>query len=612
MSELIAIKTPDLGDFPEVPVIEIYVKVGDTIAVDEPLLAVESDKATMEIPANQAGVIQEILVSIGEAVSHGQVLMMLAPTGDTPDHSEQTAPVAPATTKTKTDSDTNSNSNRDTATPSTPPPTLPQTDTYAPALSGRAESATHAPLVVIGGGPGGYSAAFRAADLGLSVTLIERYATLGGVCLNVGCIPSKALLHVAKVITDAREAVDIGVQFGRENIDVAKILSWKNGIVQQLTTGLRGLAKKRKVRVLRGVATFTTANELEIQTDEGIQTLSFDQAIIAAGSQPATIPPFPTADPRIIDSTAALAPTAIPKKLLVVGGGVIGLEMATVYHALGSKISIVEMLDGLMAGADADLVRPLHKRLQTQYDQIWTQTRVTKSSLQKNGIRVHFDGADAPDSAVFDQVLVAVGRVPNGHQLAAARAGVGVDTSGFIAVDLQQRTNIPHIFAVGDIVGQPMLAHKAVHQAKVAAEVAAGMKSGFDARVIPNVAYTDPEVAWAGLTEIEAKAQGVAYGKGVFPWAASGRSLAQGRNDGSTKLLFDPKTERIIGAGVVGGNAGDLIAEAVVAIEMNATAEDLALSIHPHPTLAETLGFAAEMFSGTITDLYAPKRPARG
>ena len=466
----------------------------------------------------------------------------------------------------------------------------------------------HAQLVVLGSGPGGYTAAFRAADLGLQVILIERYSCLGGVCLNVGCIPSKALLHVAKAISDASEVSEIGLTYPPPEIDLQQTLKWKNGIVRQLTRGLAGLAGKRKVTIVQGTGKFTGPNRIEVESEGKTESISFDQAIIAVGSKATEIPGFPVGDERVMDSTGALELNDIPQKLLVIGGGIIGLEMATVYHSLGSRISIVEMMDGLIAGADVDLVRPLMKRIREQYEHIWLNTRVTRMDPLENGVKVHFAGKDAPENRIFDRVLVAVGRAPNGNLINSEQSGVVVDKQGFIEVDSQQRTSVPHIFAIGDVVGQPMLAHKAVHEGKVAAEVAAGMKSGFDARVIPNVAYTDPEIAWVGITESEAKAKGLEYGKGVFPWAANGRSLSQGRNEGLTKLLFDKTTERIIGAGITGSNASDLIAEAVLAIEMNADARDIGLSIHPHPTLAETLGFAAEAFEGTITDLYMPRK----
>ena len=467
-----------------------------------------------------------------------------------------------------------------------------------------------AQLAVLGAGPGGYTAAFRAADLGMKVVLIERYAALGGVCLNVGCIPSKALLHVAGVITESAQSVEVGIRFGQPVVDLAQTRNWKTGIVSQLTGGLAGLAKKRKVEVIRGSGRFTSPHNIAVTHDGVSKTVRFEQAIIAAGSTSVQIPDFPHDDARVMDSTDALQLDDIPNQLLIVGGGIIGLEMATVYHALGSKISVVEMIDSLMAGADPDLVRPLFKRISKQYENIWLNTRVSKMKAMKNGIRVDFAGDKAPQQMTFDKVLVCVGRTPNGGRVGGEAAGVEISERGFIQVDERQRTNVPHIFAIGDVVGEPMLAHKAVHEGKVAAEVAAGMKSGFDARVIPSVAYTDPEVAWVGVTESEAKRQGLNYGKGVFPWAASGRALSQHAAGGVTKLLFDNETERIIGAGITGRHAGDLICEAALAIEMNADAEDIGLTIHAHPTLAETLGFAAEVFAGVITDLYLPKKGA--
>lgn len=471
-------------------------------------------------------------------------------------------------------------------------------------------------LAVFGAGPGGYTAAFRAADLGLKVALIERYPNLGGVCLNVGCIPSKALLHVASVITESIHAKDIGVHFDKPKIDLNQVRDWKSGIVKQLTQGLAGLAKKRKVEVIHGVGQFASPNSIEVRDNDSnsVANVKFKHAVIAAGSRPISVPiemnGFAKDDARLLDSTSALLLEDVPKNLLVVGGGIIGLEMASVYHALGSKVSVVEMFSSLMAGADADLIRPLMKRISAQYENIWTDTQVTKMEASKSDVEVSFDGPKAPKKMSFDKVLVCVGRTPNGKHINGEAAGVTVTERGFIEVDNQQRTNVNHIFAIGDIVGQPMLAHKAAHQGKVAAEVAAGMKSGFDARVIPSVAYTDPEVAWVGLTETEAKEKGIEYEKGIFPWAASGRALSQARPDGVTKLLFD-SDERLIGAGITGISAGDLIAEATLAIEMNADAEDIGLTIHAHPTVAETIGFAAESFSGVITDLYVPKRKAK-
>ena len=463
-------------------------------------------------------------------------------------------------------------------------------------------------LVVVGAGPGGYSAAFRAADLGLKVVLVERDATLGGVCLNVGCIPSKALLHAAKVIAEARDMAAHGVHFGPPRIALDQLRGWKSKIVGQLTKGLEGLAKQRKVEVVRGVGSFVSPNILEVRGAAGVTTIEFTQAIIAVGSEPVQLPGFPVGDPRVIDSTGALALADVPPRLLVIGGGIIGLEMATVYMELGARVTVVELTADLMPGTDRDLVKPLEKRLRAGLEAILTATRVAKVEAGDDGLTVHFEGAGAPATALYDRVLVAVGRRSNGDRVGAERAGVAVDARGFIAVDRQLRTNVPHIFAIGDVVGQPMLAHKAMHEGKVAAEVAAGHKAGFDAQVIPSVAYTDPEIAWVGVTETDAKARGVKVEKGVFPWAASGRALALGRSEGMTKLLFDGDTGRVIGAGIVGPNAGDLIAEVALAIEMGCDAEDISLTIHPHPTLSETVALAAEMFSGTITDLYLPKK----
>ncbi len=463
-------------------------------------------------------------------------------------------------------------------------------------------------LVVLGSGPGGYSAAFRAADLGLSVALVERHATLGGVCLNVGCIPSKALLHAAKVVSEAREMAEHGIRFGAPEIDLDRLRGWKGKVVGQLTKGLEGLARQRKVTVVHGEGRFVSANGIEVSGDDGTQTLEFAHAIIAAGSEPVRLPGIPYEDPRVIDSTGALELAAIPERMLVVGGGIIGLEMATVYMELGSRVSVVELTDDLMFGADRDLVKPLEKRLRKGLEAVYTGTRVSRVEATEAALVAHFEGESAPANAAYDRVLVAVGRAPNGARIGADAAGVQVDERGFIAVDRQMRTNVAHIFAIGDIVGQPMLAHKAVHEGKVAAEVAAGHKAAFDAQVIPSVAYTDPEVAWVGMSETRAREEGVAVEKAVFPWAASGRSLALGRSEGQTKLLFDPESGRVIGAGIVGTNAGDLIAEVALAIEMGCDAEDIGLTIHPHPTLSETVAMAAEAYSGTITDLYMPKK----
>ncbi len=588
MSSIQEIKVPDIGDFKGVEIIEILVSPGDSISPEDPLISLESDKATMEVPSPASGKVVEIKVKVGDKVSEGDLILTLEAAGEAagdaaaPEPPKQQEKAEPA--------------------PAAPPPAA------QPSAQPAAKGDIHAEVVVLGSGPGGYSAAFRAADLGKKTVLVERYETLGGVCLNVGCIPSKALLHAAKVIAETREMAEHGIVFGELSIDVAKLADWKNSVVGKLTKGLSGLAKQRKVEVVTGVGAFISPNQLAVETASGRKVVSFDHAIIAAGSQAARIPGFPHDDPRVIDSTGALEMDGIPKRLLVVGGGIIGLEMADVYAALGAKITVVELLDGLMPGADRDLVRPYQKFVEKAFENIFLSTKVTGMTAEKDGIRVTFEGKNAPAEDVFDKVLVAVGRSPNGKKIGAENAGVAVDDRGFIAVDKQQRTNVPHIFAIGDIVGQPMLAHKSVHEGKVAAEVAAGLKSSFDAKVIPSVAYTDPEVAWVGLTEIEAKAKKIKYGKGVFPWAASGRSLALSRDEGMTKLLFDEETDLLIGAGIVGPNAGDLIAEAALAIEMGCDSTDIGLTIHPHPTLSETIGFAAEAFEGTITDLYMPKK----
>ena len=466
----------------------------------------------------------------------------------------------------------------------------------------------HTEVLVLGAGPGGYTAAFRAADLGKQVVLVERHVSLGGVCLNVGCIPSKALLHVAKVINEAEDAAQHGVTFAKPQIDIDQIRSWKDSVVTRLTAGLKHLAKQRKVQVVQGEAKFATPNSLIVTSADGDKTISFDYAIIAAGSSVARIPGLPYDDPRIIDSTGALQLRDVPQRMLIVGGGIIGLEMATVYDALGSRISVVELADGLIPGADRDLVKPLHKRIEKRYEAIYLKTKVSKIDAQPGGLRVTFEGEQAPEPQLYDRVLMAVGRHPNGRDIGAEAAGVTVNERGFIPVDKQMRSNMPHIFAIGDIAGEPMLAHKAVHEGKVAAEVIAGHKSFFEPLTIPSVAYTDPEIAWMGLTETQAKAQGIEYEKASFPWAASGRALSIGREEGATKLLLDPQTRRILGAGIVGANAGELIAEAVLALEMGADMEDIGLTIHPHPTLSETLGFAAELAEGSITDLLPPRK----
>jgi len=566
----IEVKVPDIGDFKDVPVITVFVKPGDTIKKDAPLVELESDKATMEVPSPAAGKVASVAVKEGDRVGEGTLILTLEGAG------AAAAPAAPA------------------AAPAPRP---------APAGGD-----LHGEVVVLGSGPGGYTAAFRAADLGKKVVLIERSPTLGGVCLNVGCIPSKALLHAAKVISEAEEMGHFGVKFAAPEVDVDGLRGWKESVVKKLTGGLSGLAKARKVTVVEGVGTFAGPNAIRVEGKDGAKTVTFDQCIIAAGSEPVTLPFIPHDDPRVIDSTGALELGGIPKRLLVIGGGIIGLEMATVYDALGSKVTIVEFMDQIIPGADADIVKPLHKRIEKAYEAIHLKSKVTAVKALDTGLEVTMEGPNGGFSDVFDRVLVAVGRRPNGKLVGADKAGVTVDERGFIPVDRQQRTNVPHIFAIGDVVGQPMLAHKAVHEGKVAAEVCAGQNRTFDALVIPSVAYTDPEVAWVGLTETQAKEQGVKVGKGVFPWAASGRSLSLGRDEGITKVLFDEANDRVVGASIVGPNAGDLIAEVALAIEMGADATDIGLTIHPHPTLSETINFAAEMFEGTITDLIPPKK----
>ena len=588
----VEVRVPDIGDFDTVDVIDVHVKPGDTLAAEDPLITLETDKASMDVPAPQAGKVVSVALKTGAKVKAGDLILTLAPSeaGAAPRASAE----APAPTLAARG-------------PAQSPPTRASAPTAA-ASTVAAKPSAGPRLVVIGAGPGGYTAAFRAADLGLEVTLVERWPTLGGVCLNVGCIPSKALLHAARVLEEAREMGAHGLSFGKPKIDTLKLRNWKDGVVRQLTGGLDTLAKQRKVRVVRGTALFASAHRLEIDRDRARETLDFDQCIIAAGSEPSVLPGVPS-DPRIIDSTGALELAELPQRMLVIGGGIIGLEMATVYDALGAKVSVVELTKTLLPGCDRDLVRPLEKRIASRYEAIMLGTRVARMEPGAAGITVHFEGDNAPPRPqVYGRVLVAVGRSANGKRIAAERAGVEVSERGLIAVDKQMRTNVPHIFAIGDIVGQPMLAHKATHEGKVAAEVAAGQKSFFDARVVPAVAYTDPEVAWVGLTEDDAKARGVAYEKGAFPWVASARSLTLGRSDGLTKLLFDKATHRLLGAGLVGTNAGDLIAEAALAIEMGCDAEDVALTVHPHPTLSETLAFAAEAALGTITDLYVPKR----
>jgi dihydrolipoamide dehydrogenase len=680
------IRIPDIGDFKDVPIIEIFVKPGDSVKVDDPLVALESDKATMEVPSPQAGTVKEISVETGDKVSEGTLILVLegmsapaVPPKTTVSGAGATAPEGPAgygspsgvyDTIDVTVPDIGEFRNvpiievhveagvavsaeqplitleSDKAAMEVPSPAAGTVGTIAvkvgdtvsqgdkilslqmaankesgatvargggtPAPQAKAPVAqkgdVHGEVVVLGAGPGGYTAAFRAADLGKQVVLIERWPQLGGVCLNVGCIPSKALLHAAKVISETQEMTEHGLSFAPPSLDITKLRGWKDGVVKKLTGGLSGLAKQRKVTVVRGTGKFTAPNQIEVTGEDRTKSISFDHAIIAAGSEALTLPFIPHHDPRVIDSTGALALGGLPKRLLVIGGGIIGLEMATVYQALGTKVTIVELMDQIIPGADKDIVTPLMKRISKQYEAIYLKAKVTKVEAQSDGLKVSFEGGTAPASDTFDKILVAVGRRPNGKAIGAENAGVKVDERGFIAVDKQMRTNVAHIFAIGDLVGQPMLAHKAVHEGKVAAENAAGHNSFFDAKVIPSVAYTDPEVAWVGLTENEAKAKGVKYGKGVFPWAASGRSLSLGRDEGITKVLFDETTERIIGCGIVGPSAGDLIAEAGLAIELGADAADIGLTIHPHPTLSETIGMSAEAFEGTITDLYMPKK----
>jgi dihydrolipoamide dehydrogenase len=598
--ESVEIRVPDIGDFENVPIIEVHVQPGVSVNAEDPLIALESDKATMEVPAPQGGIVKEVKVKVGDRVSQGDLIATLqgqdalAGAGrPLAGHAHGQRQVGYGTSALQA----KGNGATRALAPTAKPPVAAQGD-------------YHAEVLVLGAGPGGYTAAFRAADLGKKVVLVERWPTLGGVCLNVGCIPSKALLHAAKVIYENKDMASHGIGFSEPNVDIDKLRGWKDGVVKKLTGGLSGLAKQRNVTVVNGIGRFTAVNQLAVERDGGMKTVSFEQAIIAAGSEPVTLPFIPHEDSRVIDSTGALALDGAPKRLLVIGGGIIGLEMATVYHALGTEVTIVELMDQIIPGADKDIVIPLYKRISKQYAAIHLKAKVTKVKAGSDGLTAHFEGGNAPASAVFDKILVAVGRKPNGKLIGAENAGVAVDERGYIAVDKQMRTNVPHIFAIGDVVGQPMLAHKAVHEGKVAAETAAGKNSFFDAKVIPSVAYTDPEVAWVGLTENEAKAQGVKYGKGVFPWAASGRSLSLGRDEGVTKVLFDQTTERIIGCGIVGPNAGDLIAEATLAIEMGADASDIGLTIHPHPTLSETIGMAAEAFEGTITDLYMPKKKA--
>ncbi len=604
MAQLIEIKIPDIGDFEKVPIIELLVKPGDSVEKETPLITLETDKATMEVPAPQAGVVKEIHVKVGDKVSEGTLILVLEAAVESAKSGETSASVpesAPAATIKKDDMAENNPTAAVNSAPamadSSPP--VPQGD-------------VHADVVVLGAGPGGYTAAFRAADLGKKVVLIERYPALGGVCLNVGCIPSKALLHVAKVITEAEETERQGITFGKPGIEINKLRSWKESVIGKLTKGLTVLAKQRKVQLVQGKGTFTSPNMIQVETPEGLKNVSFEHCIIAAGSSAARIPGFPYDDGRLMDSTGALKLEDIPTRMLIIGGGIIGLEMATVYDALGCKISVVELMDQLIPGADADLVKPLHRRIQKRYEAIYLKTRVTRIEAQESGLSVTFEGASdaspAPEPQIYDRILMAVGRRPNGRDIGAENAGVVVDERGYIPVNKQLRTNVSHILAIGDIVGEPMLAHKATHEGKLAAEIIAGHKTAFDARAIPSVAYTDPEIAWMGLTETEAGKQGIDYEKAVFPWAASGRALAMARDEGLTKLLVEKNTHRILGAGIVGVNAGELIAETVLALEMGADMKDIGLTIHPHPTLSESVFFASEIADGSITDLYLTKK----
>ena len=581
MAEFKKIHIPNIGDFDSVEVIDVMVNVGDEIREEDSLITVESDKASMDIPSPEAGLIKSIDTKVGDIVKEGSLILSI----ELQTNNKSTIESSPAKKKHSTQK--------------------PVTQSSSEIKSSDAEY----DVAVLGSGPGGYTAAFRAADLGKKVILIERYSTIGGVCLNVGCIPSKALLHTAKVITDAEDTASHGVSFNQPNIDLDQLRNWKaNKVVKKLTAGLAQMAKQREVKIIEGEGKFISPNQINVNLNDGTEKIiEFKSAIIAAGSQSSKIPNMPD-DERIMDSTGALELKDIPKKLLIIGGGIIGLEMGTVYDALGSNVSVVELSDGLIQGCDRDIVKPLQRRMENRFENIWLNTKVEKMEAKKEGVIVHFEGSDVPKKATFDRVLVAVGRKPNGHKIDAEKAGVQVDDHGFISVDKQMRTNVNHIYAIGDIVGQPMLAHKATHEGKIAAEVIAGEKVEFQAMTIPSVAYTDPEIAWAGVTEDEAKANNIAIEKAVFPWAASGRAISTNRTEGMTKLIFNKKTNRIIGASIVGTNAGELIAETVLSIEMGADANDIGLSIHPHPTLSESVAMAAEIKEGTITDLYIKKR----
>jgi dihydrolipoamide dehydrogenase len=613
----IEIKVPDIGDFNDIPVIEVFVKPGDTVQPEDSLVTLESDKATMDVPSPAGGVIKELKIKVGDKVSEGTVIAVLEPadakTGGTDAKAAKPAGTgAKAAAASAPAADPGASPPAVAAPKAAPAPSAPVPG--AATYKGKAD--IECQMLVLGAGPGGYSAAFRAADLGLKTVLVERYATLGGVCLNVGCIPSKALLHIAAVMDEAKVLGEHGISYGPPKVDLGKLLAWKNKVVGKLTGGLTGMAKGRKVDVVRGYGTFLDPHHVEVVVTEGSgqaqtstkKVVKFDLAIIATGSQSVKLPFVPD-DPRIVDSTGALELRSLPKKMLVIGGGIIGLEMGTVYSALGTRLDVVEMLDGLMQGADRDLVRVWDKMNKPRFDRVMLKTKTVGVEAKKDAVYVTFEGEQAPpDPQPYDMVLLSVGRSPNGKKIGADKAGVAVSDRGFIPVDNQMRTNVAHIFAIGDIVGQPMLAHKATHEGHVAAEAAAGQKSFFDARVIPSVAYTDPEVAWVGVTEDEAKARGIKVSKGLFPWAASGRAIANGRDEGFTKLLFDDATHRIVGGGIVGTHAGDLIAEIALAIEMGADAVDIGKTIHPHPTLSESVGLGAEAFEGVCTDLPPVRR----
>jgi len=601
----VQVKVPDIGDFKDVPVIEVFVKPGDTVAVEDPLVTLESDKATMDVPAPAAGKVKEIKVKVGDKVSEGSLIVVLEAEGAAkPTPAAAPAPQKPAPLPAAAPAAAA------TAAPKPAPAPVPGAATY----TGKAD--VECEMLVLGSGPGGYSAAFRAADLGMKTVIVERYATLGGVCLNVGCIPSKALLHIAAVMDETKVLAEHGIGFGAPTVDLAKLRAWKDKVVGKLTGGLTGMAKARKVEFVRGIGQFLDSRHVEVELTDGPgkkktgakKVVKFAHAIIAAGSEVVRLPFIPD-DPRVMDSTGALELASIPKRMLVIGGGIIGLEMGTVYSTLGTRLDVVEMLDGLMPGADRDLVRVWEKFNKPRFDRVMVSTKTTGVAAKPDGLWVSFEGTNAPkEPQPYEAVLMSVGRAPNGKRIAAEKAGVAVTDRGYIPVDGQMRTNVPHIFAIGDIVGQPMLAHKATHEGHVAAEAAAGQKSFFDARVIPSVAYTDPEIAWVGVTEDEAKAKGIKVEKGLFPWAASGRAIANGRDEGFTKLLFDAETHRIVGGGIVGTHAGDLISEIALAIEMGADAVDIGRTIHPHPTLSESVGFSAEVFEGVCTDLPPPRK----